>query len=367
VLAAVVITVLTMSPGGDVFARFGHTAILVEDEAGARVYNFGAYKGSDPNIVSQFLHNAIPYYLSVNEIDRFVWKYRDREVIGQQLALTNVEAQAMAERLATKALPENRNYKYDWFRNNCTTKTRDAVDEALGGAWRKQLAGAPARRHPTLRTMLLDALWTVPTVATVMSLTLNARADAPLDAWQELAMPPDLMQGLREARRPDGRPVVAEEWRWIGPSPPPLRQPRWTQPLAEALLLYLLIVGAFARGRWARVAGGAGLCLWGGLSLLLSLWFVFWTIIPYPDGRLSVNMLGYSPLAVLFIADGVRILERRAPGPWARRAAILIVALIVLGLAVSRQHHLRYALYALAALAGSYFTARAAARALPSA
>ena len=86
-LAALAITVLTMSPGGDVFARFGHTAILVEDEAGARVYNFGAYRGSDPHLVSQFLHNAIPYYLSVNEIDRFAWKYRDREIVGQELAL----------------------------------------------------------------------------------------------------------------------------------------------------------------------------------------------------------------------------------------------------------------------------------------
>jgi hypothetical protein len=363
VLGAVVITVLTMSPGGDVFARFGHTAILVEDEEDARVYNFGAYRGDDPRIVSEFLHNAIPYYLSVNDIDRFMGKYRDRDVIGQELALDDGEARAMAERLATTALPENREYKYDWFRSNCTTKTRDVIDETLGGAWRKQLAGAPARRHHTLRAVLLDALWTVPTVATVMSLTLNARVDEPLDAWQELAMPPDLMLGLREARRPDGRPLVAEEWRWEGPSPRPPRQPRWIQPLWEALLLALLMMGALG----VRVAGGVGLCLWGALSVTLWLWFVFWTIIPYPDGRLSVNLLGYSPLAVFFIADGVRILKRRAPGVWSRRAAILIVALIFCGLALSRQQHLRYALYALAASLGAYFSVRAAARALPSA
>jgi hypothetical protein len=41
-LAVLEITVLTMSPGADLFARFGHTAIRVEDEEGPRVYNFGA-------------------------------------------------------------------------------------------------------------------------------------------------------------------------------------------------------------------------------------------------------------------------------------------------------------------------------------
>jgi hypothetical protein len=126
-------------------------------------------------------------------------------------------------------------------------------------------------------------------------------------------------------------------------------------------------VGALARGRWALITGGVGLCLWGALSLLLWAWFVFWSIMPYADGVLSVNLLGYSPLAVFFIVDGVRLLRGRAPGPWSQRAAILIAALIVVGLALSRQQHLRYALYALAALAGSYLTARAAARALPSA
>src|SRR6185369_8305531 len=99
-----------MSPGGDLFARFGHTAILVEDEAGARIYNFGAYKGSDPHIVSQFLHNAIPYYLSVNSIELFEHKYRDRLVTGQRLDLDEKEARALVERLEWTLRPENRAY-----------------------------------------------------------------------------------------------------------------------------------------------------------------------------------------------------------------------------------------------------------------
>jgi hypothetical protein len=355
VLAAVLITVLTMSPGGDLFARFGHTAILVEDEAGARVYNFGAFKGNDPHLLSQFLRNAIPYYLSVNDVERFEWKYRDRDVLGQRLDLDDQKAQALSGTL--KSL-EYRNYRYDWFRNNCTTRARDVIGEAAG--WHLQ---GPARMHPTLRAGVMDALWTVPSGATLISLSLNSLTDVPLDAWQELAMPADLAVALRQARRPDGRPLVAEEWLWRGPAPRPPRQPRWLQPLGEALLLYLLFVGAFARGRWARLLGGVGLCAWGVVATLLSLWFVLWSILPYDDGFLSVNLIGWSPLSILFAVDGVRILRGRPPGRWSRRAAVAVAAAILVGLAVSRQHHLRYAVYALAALALSWLTARGAASA----
>src|SRR4051812_9207025 len=98
-----------MTPGSDVFARFGHTALRVEDDSGVRVFNFGAFKGDDPQVVSQFLHNQIPYYLSVNELDAFARKYRDRTITAQVLALDESEARHLIERLEWTARPENRN------------------------------------------------------------------------------------------------------------------------------------------------------------------------------------------------------------------------------------------------------------------
>jgi hypothetical protein len=359
VLAALTITVLTMSPGNDIFARFGHTALLIDGdgEGEPKVYNFGAYRGSDPQIVSQFVHNAIPYYLSVNDVDRFAWKYRDRDVVGQELALSDDEAHALVARLEWTLRPENRAYRYDWFRNNCTTKTRDAIDDAVGGVWRPQLAGQPARTHGTIRALLVDALATLPSVATLFSLSLNGRVDQPLDAWQELAMPADLMAGLRRAHRPDGRPLVADEWLWRGPAARPLRQPGWLQPLGEALLIYLLILGAFAG---SRVAGGVGLVLWGGLSVLVAVWLLCWTVISYPDCFASINLVGYSPLGVLWLTDGVRLLRRRPPGRWSGPALLVVTVGVVVALVLSPQVHLRFALYALAASALSWLTVRAA-------
>jgi hypothetical protein len=331
-LAVLEVAVLTMTPGSDVFSRFGHTAILVEDDQGIRVFNFGAFKGDDPHIFSQFLHNAIPYYLTKNDSQLFFYKYRNRRVLAQVLDLDESEARHLIEKLEWTARPENRNYKYDWFHNNCTTKTRDAIDEALGGILQEQFAGKPPRGHPTIRKLMMDALWSAPSIGTLFSISMNDRAEEPLDSWSELAMPIDLMRGLREAKRSDGRPLVADEWTWDGPAPRPRNQATFIQPLCEALLLFLLMMGVLFRVR-------VGLYVWSLFCLILSAWFVFWSIIPYGYGFLTMNLLGYSPLMIFVL------LRHR----WARRILEIIILSTIFGLIFARQVHLRYALYSLAA------------------
>src|SRR4051794_33497344 len=101
-----------MTPGGDLFARFGHTAILVEDGDDQRVYNFGAFHGSDPALPSQFVHNRIPYFLGVGDWETFAGKYAARTIVGQVLALDEREARRLADLLEWTAQPENREYQY---------------------------------------------------------------------------------------------------------------------------------------------------------------------------------------------------------------------------------------------------------------
>jgi hypothetical protein len=365
-LAVLEITVLTMSPGGDAFARFGHTAIRVEDDAGMRVYNFGAFKGDDPQIASRFLSNTIPYYLSVSEAGRFAGKYRDRTVVGQVLNLDADEARRLSERLAMTALPGNRSYKYDWFRNNCTTRARDFIDEVIGGSWHAQLVGQPPRRHGTIRALLHGALWSVPSGASICELTLNSRSDEPLDAWQELAMPADLMLALREAHRSDGRPLVGDEWVWEGPAPRPRTEPAWLQPIFEGVLLYLLIVGALMPGRIGRVAGGVGVVAWSVAATFLGLWMIIWSFLGYLDGRWSENLVAWSPLYVVVAVAGVRLLRGTLDQAGLRRAqrilavvavaSVLELALHPLGLL--HQSHIGFSAYALTALALTWRTLR---------
>jgi hypothetical protein len=360
-LAALKIAILTLTPGSDLFARFGHTAILVEDGARHTVYNYGAYNGHDPAIVSQFLVGEVPYYLSVGDYESFLRQYAARTITGQWLALDEAEARRLADFLAWNARPENSVYRYDWFRNNCTTKTRDAVDRALDGVWRARASREPGRR--SLRQILRRALFTLPSVHLTFSIGLNARVDAPLSRWDEMAMPDTLMEGLRATRRLDGRPLVAGEWEWRGPAPRAKVEPGWLVPALAAALLLLLCAGAFGSGRLARALGGIGLFAWSLTAGFLGTWMFVWLFLPYDDARWSANLIAWAPLWLALTPSGIACARGRLSFEGRMRAWRLIEIVLALTLIelcahaiAGRQQHLGFTAYALGAMALSWLT-----------
>src|SRR6186713_271840 len=62
------VSVLTMSPGDQAFARFGHNAILLEwpTRGETRVYNFGTFAFQGMQGVSDFMAGRFRYWLSVS-------------------------------------------------------------------------------------------------------------------------------------------------------------------------------------------------------------------------------------------------------------------------------------------------------------
>ena len=143
--AAPRIGVATMQPGEVFWERFGHDAIVVVDPVtgAATSYNFGFFDPSEPGFVGNFVHGIMRYRLAALPFDEDMAMYREegRGVTIQWLALTDAQATQLADALAVNARPENAVYGYDYFRDNCATRVRDAIDRALGGALHRQLAG----------------------------------------------------------------------------------------------------------------------------------------------------------------------------------------------------------------------------------
>jgi hypothetical protein len=184
---------------------------------------------------------------------------------------------------------------------------------------------------------------------------LNARIDEPVDRYHELAMPIDTMEALREATRADGRPLVKSESVIAGPGERAKPEPRFALEGFAALMLILLIVGAFGRTTWARRVGGAGMILWGLTGGLVGLWCIVWTLLPYEDTHLSANVIAWSPLLLAFTEVGWKYargrLAERARRFWLR-ALMVVIGLTLVELAghvvgIGRQVHAHFTLYAL--------------------
>ncbi|HET8736360.1 MAG TPA: DUF4105 domain-containing protein [Pricia sp.] len=130
------ISVLTAGSGSELYSSFGHSAIRVKDPTLGvdAVYNYGTFDFTTPNFYTKFARGKLNYTLARQRFEYFLRSYQqeNRWVKEQVLNLSLAERKALFKFLETNYLPENRDYKYDFFYNNCATKIWDVFKEVYG-------------------------------------------------------------------------------------------------------------------------------------------------------------------------------------------------------------------------------------------
>jgi hypothetical protein len=339
------ISVLTFGPGEIYWERFGHNAILVRDSANgsAIAYNYGMFDFHQKNFFLNFARGYMLYRIAADPLERDldIYRYEGRWVQEQKLNLAPAQRAALRDYLEWNTRPENRNYRYDYFLSNCSTKVRDALDQVLGGALRRQLeaqATPYSYRFDAVRLVSPD-FW----AGIGMDVALGPTADVPQSGLQESFVPMVLMQQLRGIRiaGADGReqPLVAEDTRILEAQIPddPKQPPDWRLPfllcgLGFAALLLLLdhFRGAFAARLGYTVLAGSYMLLCGVCGLIL---LALWLLTQHWAGWHNQNLLLLNPLCLLLLPTW--ILSARAgwkPRPWVLGLGWIIAALAVFSL-----------------------------------
>ena len=130
-----VISVLTIGPGNSLSDSFGHSAIRVQDKSKNYdlVFNYGIYDFNDPKFYSNFIKGYLNYSLGVSYLKDFKSSYisNNRSIKEQVLLLPDSLNKKIVDRLIFNSKPENKNYLYDYFSNNCSTIIKDIIDESL--------------------------------------------------------------------------------------------------------------------------------------------------------------------------------------------------------------------------------------------
>lgn len=325
------IGVVTMSPGLEYWSRFGHNAILVDEADGTRtLYNFGYFDFEAPGFLTRFLQGRMLYILAAlpMEDDLYGYEVDGRGVRLQWLDFTPAQALQLRDALATNALPENRDYRYDYFLANCSTKVRDALDDALGGALKQQFQG---RSHGlTFRTEALRLSSTLPWLYLGIHTGLGPFVDRKLTWWDEGFIPSRLADALREAKTADGRPLVIEEVQLLPQriALPPESPPDWRWRFAG---VGLLLAGFFAftlrasAPRALRLTGtvliGASWLAFGliGIGLL-----ALWAFTDHAAAWQNENALLYNPLCLLLLGALPALARGSAPRRWLSRVALAV-------------------------------------------
>jgi hypothetical protein len=297
---------VTYGPGEIYWQRFGHNGIWIRDaDLGLdHVFNFGFFDFGQQDFLWHFLQGRLWYFSAAQPAQREFAQYinENRSIRAQRLGLSEQQALHLADYLINEVQPQNRDYLYDYYWNNCSTRVRDALDMALENILHDRYgsvaAGQNLRDH-TRRLTIAD-YW----LYLGLELGLGSPVDRPVTRWDEFFVPGQLAEGLAQwdaEAGADARPLVLEDvmlYRSTLPPPPPRPAQWWPRYLALAAALLALAIALCRLVPWLQPVSIARSWLSiGGLlgCAMLYLWF----LTDHQAARDNLNLLLFNPLWLL--------------------------------------------------------------------
>jgi hypothetical protein len=193
------VSVLTCAPGKAVYAKFGHTAIRINDNQGLDlVFNYGVFNFDTPGFLLKFLRGRTDYMLGVYPTSSFLVEYKERNstVWEQKLNMNSEEKQKLIRLLNTNYIPENRFYRYNFAFDNCATRPREVIRDALDGL----LISKEVVSGDTYRDLINYYIEDSPWVSLGINLLFGMNADKPVRNGGELFLPELMRNNLQYSK-----------------------------------------------------------------------------------------------------------------------------------------------------------------------
>ena len=210
-----VISLITCSPGEEVYSKFGHTAIRINDSQHGvdLVFNYGIFSFETENFYYKFIKGETDYQLGIYDTRYFLPEYaqRNSQVWEQVLNLTVIEKRKLINSLLNNYEPQNRTYRYNFVFDNCSTRPRDKIIAALQGYIKFQ----PSLESKTFRQWVGVYVGTDTWLKFGIDIVFGMDADLPANTNESMFLPENLMFEFQTAQihTPNGqiRKLVSEK------------------------------------------------------------------------------------------------------------------------------------------------------------
>ncbi len=268
------ISLLTCTPGDELYARYGHTAIRVQDPGNDLdvVFNYGIFDFDTDHFYWKFVRGETWYELGAAPYWWFMREYEEtrRPVYEQVLNFTPEQNNALWDKLVENYEPENRKYLYNFVFDNCATRPYYLINSVLteNGTQGMQSAyqgaeGMTYRRfiqHYTPKNSWADF---------GINLLFGPKADKPMHGEERLFLPEELMFYLSEARFANTKLVLNEQIAPFEIAPVP-----WYQTWYFGMVIYFLVVFGISLYDRRRKQWSWGVELAAGIPYVLLLLIV---------------------------------------------------------------------------------------------
>ena len=308
----------TFDAGDMIYTNFGHTAIRVVNRDSGRdlVYNWGIFDFGDPLTFSlNYYIGNLMYKLGVYPGRQSVQRYRfeGRTIWEDKLNFTSEQKKVILERLQWNSKPENREYLYQYFFDNCATRPRDFIDLAFDNKLKNATEGQSSER--TFRSMVRDGYNVNPWMDVILEVGMNSQVDRVMTRWESMFHPIDLRQELFNLKV-DGQPALVEGRTLYTVQPPEKVSFDVFKFLALLLGVPLLAsLGLIQGGAWKASKQLEDNYTAHGLRLLGAIGFVFflvggifgflmplnWIFSGHTDLHHNFNMMLFLPFDILLV------------------------------------------------------------------
>jgi hypothetical protein len=295
------ISVLTLGPfQGELYSAFGHSAIRVYDpELGIdNAYNWGVFDFNQPNFYLNFARGHLLYKLGIYPYDRFrdYYIYHNRYVHEQVLNLTTAQKQKLYDYLVWNSQPENQNYLYDYFYNNCATKVRDVLTTVFSDS--VKFDGSYVKTDYSIRDLTDIYLAQQPWGDLGIDICLGLPMDKKATAYEYMFLPDYVESGFNHATL-NGNALVKDtvsiyesrkEETAASPVHPVLAFSVF------ALLSFVLSIWDFKRKKISKWFDSIFFGIMGVIGLLL---FVLWFFTDHKAAAVNFNLLWALPTHIV--------------------------------------------------------------------
>lgn len=200
------ISLLTCTPGDELYSIFGHSAIRIVDSSNAGndyydlVYNYGTFNFDDDGFYVKFMRGKLLYFISLERFEdfRFLYQSTNRGITEQLLYLTEKEKAEIQFVLNENLKEENKYYKYDFFLDNCTTRLRDIIEKSKNPRPQFPAVMPVNTRFRQAIHQYLDSgkqYWS----KLGIDILLGAKTDRIMTSREQQFLPDNLMQALEKS------------------------------------------------------------------------------------------------------------------------------------------------------------------------
>jgi hypothetical protein len=295
------VALYTCDPGKELYATFGHTAIGVIDPVQNLwvVFNYGTFDFNVPHFYLKFASGKLLYKISAGNYYKFLVEYEieQRRVVEQQLNMSLSQRQRLLDLLIENYKPENREYQYDFFFDNCASRILDMLYLTLGDTLVYKVDSVFTQ--PTFRGLITPYLKNSKWSKFGIDLALGSVIDKPATPRQQSFLP-DLLNQYLDNCQINGQPFVKSEKDLVPASELPKGVPFWFSPWFICWILFtiVLILTYFIKTEKWFLADRIIFTTFGLLGLIVLL---LWFATDHDATAGNLNVLWANPLFLVYV------------------------------------------------------------------